>query len=76
MEASCAVCKSNASTVLFDICNVVAPSTRWKHGTRYVFMLLLSSVSPAVLSGNGAVLYFVKVESGAIKCPPYVMTKC
>ena len=47
MEASCAVCKSNAWTVLFDICNFVAPSTRWNHGTQYVLMLLLSSVQAA-----------------------------
>ena len=46
-EAPCAVCKSNATTVLFDICNVVAPSTRWKQVTQYVLMLLLRSVQAA-----------------------------
>ena len=90
-EGPCAVCKSNARTVI-----MIPARTTCYSGWRMEYSGLVMSgynghtgnkdticvdASPEVLSGSsngsedGALLYFVKLRCGALKCPPYVDDK-
>ena len=87
-EGQCAVCKSNARTVIMIPARTTCYSGWRMEYSGYVMSDLHShegnkdaicvDASPEVLSNssngneNGALLYFIQVQCGALKCPPYV----
>jgi len=90
-EVPCTVCKSNAGTVIMIPARTTCYSGWRLEYSGYVMSghnshvgnkdAICIDASPEVLSNssngneNGALLYFVKVQCGALKCPPYVDAK-
>jgi len=90
-EVPCTVCKANAGTVIMIPARTTCYSgwrmeySGFVMSEHYTYAgnkdAICVDASPEVLSGSsngsedGALLYFVKLRCGALKCPPYVDDK-
>ena len=90
-EVPCTVCKANARTVIMIPARTTCYSGWRLEYSGFVMSgyydhagnkdAICIDASPEVLSGSsnksedGALLYFVNVQCGALKCPPYVQAK-